>query len=158
MCPIASCVTYHKERNLVGAVRGRQCKSCAVRSNPRRAKDWHDPGNGYIYRFKDGKRQKYHRHIMELHLGRALTPSEHVHHINGNSLDNRIENLEVLSSRDHHREHVSGDRLKNNGLSCFICKNFKSFDKFHRRNNRPLGYQGTCKECKRIQTLQRKAG
>ena len=38
-----------------------------------------------------------HRKIMQDHLGRKLTRSEVVHHINGNNADNRLENLELTT-------------------------------------------------------------
>lgn len=55
----------------------------------------------------NGKNVREHRFIMEQHLGRKLTRDEHVHHINGDSLDNRITNLIVLSNSDHQKIEVS---------------------------------------------------
>jgi hypothetical protein len=46
-----------------------------------------------------------YRLAMEAHLGRYLDPSEIVHHINGNMMDDRIENLQVMTNTEHMRLH-----------------------------------------------------
>lgn len=61
------------------------------------------------YRFLNvgpGKRKKEHRLVMERYLGRPLSPDEHVHHIDGNKLNNDISNLQIMDAREHGYEHL----------------------------------------------------
>ena len=46
-----------------------------------------------------------HRVVMAKSLGRPLTRGEKVHHINGDRLNNRPENLMVRDNKQHSREH-----------------------------------------------------
>lgn len=51
-----------------------------------------------------------HRLIMESFMGRRLKRKEIVHHKNGNPLDNRLDNLEVMSLEEHGRLHRIGQK------------------------------------------------
>ena len=61
--------------------------------------------NPYVESSRNGIKIDLHRKIMEDHLGRKLRRDEHVHHINGDKRDNRLENLVVLSPKEHMRIH-----------------------------------------------------
>ena len=50
---------------------------------------------------------KRSRYLVSLKLGRALRDTEDVHHINGNKLDDRIENLELMEHITHSSFHLS---------------------------------------------------
>lgn len=62
--------------------------------------------DGYLEKRVNGQNKRLHRIIMERHMGRDLT-GYHIHHKNHNKLDNRIENLEVLTPSEHSRLHMA---------------------------------------------------
>jgi len=68
--------------------------------------------------WRDGKKVRASRWIMEQYLGRRLESWEQVHHKNGNPLDNRMGNLEVLSSKTHQRLHK---QIYPDKKQCIVC-------------------------------------
>jgi hypothetical protein len=80
------------------------------------------PGYGFIgsHGYKmlsiNCKSAREHRVLMELHLGRKLLPTEIIHHINGDKVDNRIENLQIMS-RSEHTKHHQDDLKRPDGVN-----------------------------------------
>jgi hypothetical protein len=72
-----------------------------------RGKTKHGLVNGGYRRVFDLERGRIResRLVMERTLGRGLSPQEQVHHINGDKLDNRPENLMVLPNSEHQKLH-----------------------------------------------------
>jgi hypothetical protein len=76
-----------------------------------------NPSSPYRDMWGKGRYIPEHRLVMAEHLGRSLYPYEHVHHINGNKSDNRIENLELWES-DHPYGQRAGDIIRQHCPTC----------------------------------------
>ena len=109
----------------------------------------------------------YCRYIMELHLGRYLSEEEHVHHIDGDYNNNKIENLQVLMTENHSKVH---HKKKDWGYEWFVCPECKEdfvlqghqlrvfLANIKRRKQRGPFCSPTChgRDARRIQTQKRR--
>lgn len=81
--------------------------------------------SGYVYIYSPGHPNRTldgyvceHRLVMEKHLGRLLTSREAVHHLDGNSRNNGIENLELCASNGRHTIEHHAARGSNGRFTC----------------------------------------
>lgn len=79
------------------------------------------------------KNYNEHRKIMEEYLNRKLHYNEVVHHKNGNTKDNNIENLIVMSRIDHAKLHGKFKQTQFVKIICDCCK--KEFNLPQRKYN-----------------------
>lgn len=97
-----SCDICHRR---ISGIKDGLCRSCTnhrsrfLRTPLPQAGDTKPDDGGYVLeRTVEGRWKSQHRLAMERVLGRALLPTENVHHRNGNRSDNRTENLELWST------------------------------------------------------------
>ena len=117
-CTFAGCDLPVKSKDLCNSHYAQQQRGITLRPIHRASggwtNGWKNP-EGYVllFRVTEGKRQtrSEHRVVMEQHLGRELEKGETVHHINGVRDDNRIENLELWSTRQPKGQRVE-DKVK----------------------------------------------
>jgi hypothetical protein len=99
-----------KRWQLTGRHTGQYCsRSCSDSVRGERSRHWRGGNfinhNGYRRVRVDGRYEFEHRVVAAEMLDRPLRRDERVHHINGDKLDNRPINLEVVSQSDHMRSH-----------------------------------------------------
>lgn len=141
--------TFWVQPNVVAVGKGLYCsRSCHSKSkkgvkHPRYKAEGHvDYSTGYVVIARpDGGKALEHRYVMECHLGRPLRSDEHVHHINENKRDNRIENLQIVDAAKHQRIHrtLPAGRWSRDYERCIVCGT----------DERRYGGHGMCRLCYR---------
>ena len=164
-CPIC--------KKKLGDIRSSYCLSCAKKEqrNPMYGlfgKDnplWKGgkkiSKNGYMQIRIRGKVYYEHRIVMEKFLGRKLKNNETVHHINSNKLDNKIENLRLISNQSMHMKNHTGIPYKkvnnNKQRQCYQCKNILLLNEinFYKQSKRMYGFSYICRECNKNKNIER---
>ena len=100
--------------------------------------------HGYVRLMRNWKRDYEHRRVW-IEANGEIPAGMKVHHINGNSSDNRLENLQLVTTSEHTTLHLKCYDEHGN-KRCTICGEFKPRDSFSLGENGTM--QGPCKPCK----------
>lgn len=132
--------------------------------------DFYD--SGYVYISNEGRRiitfikdkksvagMAYARYLMSVKLGRFLSKDETVDHIDENKLNDKIENLQILSREENFNKYnqsiphgIHGtNSMYRSGCRCGLCRKWKSNYQQNYLNNHPeKNIEKVCEYCKKI--------
>ena len=102
--------------------------------------------DGYIFE---------HRLVMAKYIGRCLRKNEHVHHIDGNTQNNGMENLKIMPPGRHVSLHMIKTKekkivnyIKKHGdRTCDVCGANISFGKYYEYRGNMFDIYGICPTC-----------
>jgi hypothetical protein len=83
-------------------VRAKMSRNRRRNSDGSRSREFVNRGYRFVWRESERKYVAEHRVNMELLLGRNLTTSEQVHHVDGEKLNNHTTNLYLCDDASHH--------------------------------------------------------
>lgn len=78
----------------------------------------------YKRKIVNGKNKLFHRFVWEFYNG-PIPKGYIIHHKNGNKLDNRLENLICISSKEHNLLHAKDRKIWNKGLTSITSEKWK---------------------------------
>jgi hypothetical protein len=89
------------------------CDECRRLNRGRPIGSTRPTGDGYVeIKVGPGQWRLEHRHAVEQGLGRNLSDTETVHHINGDRADNRLDNLQIRQGNQRRRRRHVLQRLR----------------------------------------------
>jgi len=113
-------------------------------------------GGYLVFRLSNGKNEFAHRRIWEQVYG-AIPNGYMIHHKNGDKLDNRLDNLQLVDELTHHRIHcgcilVDGEWYK----PCKVCNELKLLSKeYWYFSSKGSVICGRCRSChKRLEKMR----
>jgi len=86
----------------------------------------------------------YAKYLMSVHLGRVMLRDETVDHVNGDKLDDRLENFQILSAKANREKYVADNPAELVHLTCKKCGLAFVRSKSHAYKHTHLGKPSYC--------------